>query len=98
MLTRLPMCKTREKLTFVARSALMSHISGCLEHAGFAIKDPVHLVKSSLNHRASISTTSNPTQLQGKEMIGYHLLSYREREREKNSLKKRKKTRQLQKN
>lgn len=92
------MCKTREKLTFVARSALMSHISGCLEHAGFAIKDPVHLVKSSLNHRASISTTSNPTQLQGKEMIGYHLLSYREREREKNSLKKRKKTRQLQKN
>lgn len=92
------MCKTREKLTFVARSALMSHISGCLEHAGFAIKDPVHLVKSSLNHRASISTTSNPTQLQGKEMIGYHLLSYTEREREKNSLKKRKKTRQLQKN
>lgn len=77
------MCKTREKLTFVARSALMSHISGCLEHAGFAIKDPVHLVKSSLNHRASISTISNPTQLQGKEMIGYHLLSYREREREK---------------
>lgn len=92
------MCKTREKLTFVARSALMSHISGCLEHAGFAIKDPVHLVKSSLNHRASISTTSNPTQLQGKEMIGYHLLSYRERERERKFVEKRKKTRQLQKN
>lgn len=72
------MCKTREKLTFVARCALMSHISGCLEHEGFAIKDPVHLVKSSLNHRASISTTSNPTQLQGKGMIGYHLSSYTE--------------------
>lgn len=81
------MCKTRENLTFVARYALMSHISGCLEHAGFAIKDPVQLVNSSLNHRASISTTSNPTQLQGKRMLS----SYRE----KKSLKKNRK--QLQK-